>query len=138
MRETVSVALPGREYDVIIGPGLLADAGALIAPLLRRKRVAVITESRVAALHLQTLRDGLAAEGIAMSATALATLMLGVDVGILVGVAMSLALHLYGTSRPHSAEVGRIPGTEHFRNVRRHAVETDAGVAIDHGAGEGC
>ncbi len=68
MRETVSVALPGREYDVIIGPGLLADAGALIAPLLRRKRVAVITESRVAALHLQTLRDGLAAEGIAMSA----------------------------------------------------------------------
>jgi len=72
MRETVSVALPGREYDVIIGPGLLADAGALIAPLLRRKRVAVITESRVAALHLQTLRDGLAAEGIAMSALELA------------------------------------------------------------------
>ncbi|MCK2042859.1 sulfate permease [Chromohalobacter sp. TMW 2.2308] len=69
-------------------------------------------------------------EGIAMSATALATLMLGVDVGILVGVAMSLALHLYGTSRPHSAEVGRIPGTEHFRNVRRHAVETDVSVAI--------
>ncbi|WFF41363.1 sulfate permease [Salinicola endophyticus] len=69
-------------------------------------------------------------EGVAMTATALATLILGVDVGIVVGVGMSLALHLYGTSRPHSAEVGRIPGTEHFRNVRRHAVETDAGVAI--------
>ena len=38
MRETVSVALPGREYDVIIGPGLLADAGALIAPLLRSEQ----------------------------------------------------------------------------------------------------
>lgn len=72
MRETVSVALPGREYDVVIGPGLLAEAGTLIAPLLRRKRVAVITESRVAALHLQTLREGLATEGIAMSALELA------------------------------------------------------------------
>ncbi|NUH65469.1 3-dehydroquinate synthase [Sulfitobacter sp. S0837] len=68
MRETVSVALPGREYDVVIGPGLLAEAGALIAPLLRRRRVAVITESRVAALHLENLRRGLAAEDIAMSA----------------------------------------------------------------------
>jgi len=72
MRETVSVALPGREYDVVIGPGLLAEAGALIAPLLRRKRVAVITESRVAALHLDALRAGLAAEGIEMSALELA------------------------------------------------------------------
>ena len=68
MRETVSVALPGRDYDVLIGPGLLAEAGALIAPLLRRKRVAVITESRVAALHLESLRDGLAAAGIEMAA----------------------------------------------------------------------
>jgi len=72
MRETVSVALPGREYDVVIGPGLLAEAGALITPLLRRKRVAVITESRVAALHLDALRAGLAAEGIEMSALELA------------------------------------------------------------------
>ncbi|MEX3315596.1 3-dehydroquinate synthase [Sulfitobacter sp. PS-8MA] len=72
MRETVSVALPGREYDVVIGPGLLAEAGALIAPLLRRKRVAVITESRVAALHLKTLKAGLAAQGIEVSALELA------------------------------------------------------------------
>ncbi|OHV10012.1 SulP family inorganic anion transporter [Kushneria phosphatilytica] len=69
-------------------------------------------------------------EGIAMLATLLTTLLLGVEIGILVGVGMSLALHLYGTSRPHSAEVGRIPGTEHFRNIHRHAVETDAHVAI--------
>ncbi len=68
MRETISVALPGREYDVIIGPDLLAEAGALIAPLLRRKRVAVISESRVATLHLDALRDGLAAAGIEMAA----------------------------------------------------------------------
>lgn len=69
-------------------------------------------------------------EGVAMATTAVATLLLGVEIGILVGVGMSLALHLYGTSRPHSAEVGRIPGTEHFRNIRRHAVETDSHLAI--------
>ncbi len=41
------------------------------------------------------------------------------------GVALSIALHLHKTSRPHVAEVGRVPGTEHFRNVLRHQVETD-------------
>ena len=45
---TVSVPLPGRDYDIRIGPGLLKRAGAEVAPLLRRKRVAVLTDARVA------------------------------------------------------------------------------------------
>ncbi len=65
MREVVHVPLGDRAYDVVIGPGLLAQAGALIAPLLPRPRVAVVTETRVAAAHLEGLRAGLAAEGIA-------------------------------------------------------------------------
>jgi SulP family sulfate permease len=40
-------------------------------------------------------------------------------------VILSLALHLYKTSRPHVAEVGLVPGTQHFRNILRHEVETD-------------
>ncbi len=64
MRECVRVPLPGREYDVLIGPGLLAEAGALIAPLLQRPRVAVVADARVADLHLEALRGGLSAEGI--------------------------------------------------------------------------
>lgn len=64
MRETVHVPLGDRAYDVLIGPGLLAEAGPLIAPLLPRPRVAVVTESRVAALHLEALRAGLAVAGI--------------------------------------------------------------------------
>lgn len=52
MRETVHVPLGDRAYDVLIGPGLLAEAGALILPLLPRPRVAIVTETRVAALHL--------------------------------------------------------------------------------------
>ncbi|SNY53088.1 3-dehydroquinate synthase [Pseudooceanicola antarcticus] len=71
LRETLRVELGARGYDIVIGPGLLAEAGAHVAPLLRRKRVAVLTDETVAALHLEALRDGLAAEGIEMVSLAL-------------------------------------------------------------------
>ncbi len=64
MTETVRVALPGRAYDIEIGPGLLAQAGRRIAPLLARPRLAIVTEERVAGLHLPALKAGLAAAGI--------------------------------------------------------------------------
>ncbi len=69
--ETVRVALPGRDYDIRIGPGLLAEAGAHVAPLLRRPKVAIVTEARVAGLHLAALEAGLAAAGIASEALVL-------------------------------------------------------------------
>ncbi|MBM3369450.1 MAG: sulfate permease [Betaproteobacteria bacterium] len=59
---------------------------------------------------------------IAVLTTLLATLAQGVEVGLVVGVAVSLLLFLYRTSRPHIAEVGLVPGTEHFRNILRHEV----------------
>lgn len=68
MREVVKVPLAGREYEVRIAPGLIAQAGAEIAPLLTRPRVAVVTETRVGALHLDRLGAGLAAQGIDMTA----------------------------------------------------------------------
>ena len=71
MSEIVHVPLGDRAYDVHIGPDLLTQSGRLIAPLLRRPRVAVITDDNVAALHLETLRAGLAASGIAMVALSL-------------------------------------------------------------------
>jgi len=43
-------------------------------------------------------------------------------------VVLSILLHLYKTSRPHIAEVGLVPGTEHFRNIERHDVETSASI----------
>ncbi len=70
--QTIHVPLEGREYDIRIAPGLLARAGAEIAPLLARPRVAIVTESRVAGLHLDALRAGLAAGGIASEALVLA------------------------------------------------------------------
>lgn len=71
MIHTVPVPLPGRAYDVRIGPGLIARAGAEIAPLLARPRVAVITDETVAAAHLDGLREALAAEEIACEALSL-------------------------------------------------------------------
>lgn len=59
----------------------------------------------------------------AMLATILLTLVHSVEAGIMAGVGLSIGLFLYRTSRPHSAIVGRVPGTEHFRNVLRHDVE---------------
>lgn len=60
----------------------------------------------------------------AMAATILGTLFWGVEPGVVLGVLLSLGLHLYRTSRPHMAVVGVVPGTHHFRNVERHKVET--------------
>ncbi len=56
---------------------------------------------------------------IMMLVTFLATLFIGIEEGILTGIALSLAMMIFYSTRPHIAELGRIPGTNHFRNVRR-------------------
>lgn len=58
------VELAERSYDIVIGTGLLAQAGDLIAPVLRHRRVAVVTDEHVAALYLDALLAGLAAGGV--------------------------------------------------------------------------
>ena len=65
------------------------------------------------------------ADFVAVAATILLTLGLGVEIGVSAGVILSITLHLYRSSRPHIAEVGLVPGTQHFRNVHRHKVLTD-------------
>lgn len=64
------------------------------------------------------------ADAAALLLTFIAVLAVGVTKGILIGVAATIALYLWRTSRPHMAVVGRIANTEHFRNVRRHDVQT--------------
>jgi len=68
------------------------------------------------------------ADFFAVAATILLTLGFGVETGVSAGVILSIGLHLYKTSRPHVAEVGLVPGTQHFRNINRHKVETDPKV----------
>ncbi len=71
MTETVHVPLEGRAYDVRIGAGLVAEAGRHIAPLIHRRRVAVLTDQNVAALHLEALKAGLAMADIEATALVL-------------------------------------------------------------------
>lgn len=60
----------------------------------------------------------------AVVATFLVTVVYGVEKGLLTGLVLSLVLHIYHTSRPHFAVVGLMPGTHHFRNIKRHKVLT--------------
>ncbi|MBD3678323.1 MAG: sulfate permease [Rhodobacteraceae bacterium] len=64
------------------------------------------------------------ADFAAVASTILLTLGIGVEAGVSAGVLLSILLHLYKTSRPHIAEVGLVPGTQHFRNILRHDVVT--------------
>nr|MDA3859482.1 STAS domain-containing protein [Roseovarius sp.] len=68
------------------------------------------------------------ADFAAVLATILLTLVLGVEAGVSAGVGLSILLHLYKSSKPHIAEVGQVPGTEHYRNVLRHNVVTDPAI----------
>lgn len=60
----VRVELGARSYDILIGPGRIAEAGAQIAARLPGAHVAVITDETVAALHFEALHDSLSGAGI--------------------------------------------------------------------------
>ena len=69
--ETVTVDLPDRRYDIIVGEDVFARAGTLMAPVLRQKRVIVITDTNVGKLHLDTLKTSLDKAGISHEAIVL-------------------------------------------------------------------
>ena len=64
------------------------------------------------------------ADGCTVLVTFLGVLLLSIELGLLLGVGVATATFLWRSTRPHIAIVGRVPGTHHFRNVRRHPVET--------------
>ena len=71
MTTKVHVDLPGRAYDILIGPDLLARSGALVGPMAGRKHVCILTDENVAGLHLETLQDALAQAGLTSDALTL-------------------------------------------------------------------
>jgi len=110
----------------------IALAALVLTPLLfflpKATLAATIIVAVLSLVDLSALKrtwDFSRSDFFAMLATILLTLLEGVELGIMAGVGLSILLHLYRTSKPHSAVVGRVPGTEHFRNVERHHVETD-------------
>ena len=114
--------------------GILA-ATLFLTPLFRFLPQAVLAATIIVAVlslvDLKAIRRTWAyskADFAAMATTILLVLFVGVEAGIVAGVALSLALFLWRTSTPHMAIVGQVPGTEHFRNVDRHAVITDPAI----------
>lgn len=101
----------------------------LLTPLLHNLPQAVLAATIIVAVlslvDLSSLRRTWRysrQDGTAQLATLLGVLLIGVEAGILIGVALSLLLFLWRTSQPHMAVVGQVPGSEHFRNVERFAV----------------
>jgi SulP family sulfate permease len=114
---------------------VLAVAAFLGTHWLERVPLATLAASIVVAaismIDWAALRQAWAydrADGAAWLGTALGVLVLGLQWGIAVGIVLSLATLLLRASAPHIAVVGRIAGTEHFRNVERHGVQTLPGV----------
>jgi SulP family sulfate permease len=68
------------------------------------------------------------ADALALIGTAAGVLIFGLEIGIGLGIVLSMATLLLRVSTPHIAVLGRIPGSQHFRNVERHLVETIPGV----------
>ena len=73
--------------------------------------------------HLPYLWRYSRGDALAWLATAAGVLFLGIELGLMLGVLVSLASWLAKNSKPHVAIVGRLPGTEHYRNVQRYDVE---------------
>jgi SulP family sulfate permease len=63
-------------------------------------------------------------DGIAEVVTLLGVLIFGIEEGLVLGIILTIASYLRQTSHPHIAEVGRVAGSEHYRNIYRHKVET--------------
>ncbi len=110
-------------------------AGA--AHWLARLPLAVLAASIIVAAYpmidIRALREAWDydhADGLAWLGTAGGVLIFGLEIGIGLGVVLSMGTLLLRASTPHIAVIGRIPGSEHFRNVERHDVETIPGVVF--------
>ncbi len=110
----------------------IAVATLFLTPLFKYLPIATLAATIIVAVltlvDLGAIRrtwDYSKSDFIAMLLTILVTLGVGVETGVITGVLASLLLHLWRTSRPHIAVIGRVPGTEHFRNIHRHTVETN-------------
>jgi SulP family sulfate permease len=119
------------QMAMLIAAAILALAVIFFSPLFENiPKAALAAIILVAIIPLVKLNDIALTwrydrgDGIAETATLLGVLIYGIEEGITLGIILTLISHLRKTSQPHIAVVGRIPGTEHYRNIKRHSVET--------------
>ncbi len=92
---------------------------------------ASITIAAISMIDIKAFRQAWSydrADALALLGTGVGVFLLGLEFGIVLGIGLSLATLLVRASAPHIAVIGRIVGTEHFRNIERHGVETIPGV----------
>ncbi|MCH8855821.1 MAG: STAS domain-containing protein [Proteobacteria bacterium] len=115
---------------------MLLLAGPL-AHLPKRVLAATIVVAVLGGFTLGHYRDAwryARAEGVLMAAVTAAVLLWSIGAALALGVVGSIALLIQRTARPHVARIGRVPGTQHYRNVERYAVECQpevVGLRID-------
>jgi SulP family sulfate permease len=119
----------------VISAALMALVIAALTGLFHYLPHAVLAATIIVAvtslIDLKTLKEAWhydRSDALSLLATALGVVSLGVEAGILTGVVLSLGVLVWRSSHPHMAVVGRVPGSEHFRNIKRHAVETVPGL----------
>lgn len=135
-RSVINFAAGARtQLAGVLSAVLMAAAIAFATGLLHDLPHAVLAATIIVAVlslvDLRTLREAWRydrADALSLLATAAGVLVLGVEAGIVAGIALSLAALVWRSSRPHIAVIGRVPGTEHFRNVERHSVQTQPGL----------
>ena len=122
-------------FASIITAVLIAATLVLFTPLLyflpKATLAAIIVVAVANLVDFKTLRHAWSydkMDALSLIATFIAVLLLGIELGIIAGAGLSIALYLWRTSRPHMAVVGRVGETEHYRNVLRHEVQTDPRV----------
>ena len=69
--DRLSVELGKRSYEILIGRGLIAEAGQRMLPVLKQKRVVAVTDTNVARHHLESLERSVRAAGIAIDSIVL-------------------------------------------------------------------
>ncbi|HZE92531.1 MAG TPA: STAS domain-containing protein, partial [Rhizobacter sp.] len=102
-----------------------------LAHLPRAVLAATIVLAVLARVEWQAFADAwryTRAEAVLMTLVAAITVVESAQWALAFGVAVSIALLLQRTARPHAALIGRVPGTEHYRNVDRHQAEEMPGV----------
>mgnify|MGYP003639913616 CR=1 FL=1 len=122
--------------------GLITLAGIILVLVVATSWFTVLPKALlgaiivVAVIPLINFQDGLHAwrfqksDGLVWLVTFMAVLATNAELGISLGILLSLVLYLRRSSEPHIAEIGRYKNSDHFRNVQRHQVSTSPQVLM--------
>jgi len=124
--------LAGVLTALLLGAALVLPTGwlALLPLPVLSATIIVAVLGMLEAATLRTAWRYDRADALALLATLGGVLLLGVEAGVVTGLLLSLGTMIWRESRPHIAVLGRIAGTEHFRNVERYETETRSGVLL--------